>query len=142
MTTQQTEAWKRVRSAGTVNLVVGILGVIMALIFILISIILILANFEIPGDPGEAPMPSWVLGGILLFFFLVFSLPVSIFNIVAGVKLRKPVSKPKGWIIYTVVVGALGAGSITGILQLIFGILALSSSHDLESSQVPAESSK
>lgn len=139
MTTQQTEAWKKVRTAGTVNLVVGILGVIMALIFILISIILILANFEIPGDPGEAPMPSWVLGGILLFFFLVFSLPVSIINIVAGAKLRKPVPKPKGWIIYTVVVGALGAGSITGILQLIFGILALSSSHELEASQPPTE---
>ncbi len=142
MTTQQTEAWKRVRSAGTVNLVVGIITLIMALIFILISIVLIVANFNIPSDDGGEPMPSWVLGGILLFFLLVFSLPIAIVDIVAGVKMRKPVPKPRGWVIYTVVVGALGAGSITGILQLIFGILALSSSHDLESSQVPAESSK
>lgn len=139
MTTQQTEAWKRVRSAGTVNLVVGILGIIMAVIFILISVVLILANFEIPGDPGEAPMPSWILGGMLLFFFLVFSLPISIVNIISGVKLRKPVPKPRGWIIYTVVVGALGAGSITGILQLIFGILALGSSHELEAGHSTAE---
>lgn len=139
MTTQQTEAWKRVRSAGTVNLVVGILMLIMTLIFILISIILIVANFDIPGDPGEAPLPSAVLGVILLVAFLFFSLPIAIVDIIAGVKLRKPVPKPKGWVIYTVVAGALGAGSITGILQLIFGILALSSSHDLEHSQPTTE---
>lgn len=139
MTTQQTEAWKRVRSAGTVNLVVGILMLIMTLIFILISIILIVANFDIPGDPGEAPLPSAVPGVILLVAFLFFSLPIAIVDIIAGVKLRKPVPKPKGWVIYTVVAGALGAGSITGILQLIFGILALSSSHELESSQPPTE---
>lgn len=138
MATQQTEAWKRVRSAGTVNLVVGILTLIIALIFIIISIILIIANFDIPGDPGEAPLPSAVLGVLLLVFFLVFSVPIAIVDIVAGVKLRKPVPKPKGWVIYTVVVGALGAGSITGILQLIFGILALSSSHELEATQPPA----
>ena len=139
MTTQQTEAWKRVRAAGTVNLIVGIIMLIMSIIFILISLGLIIANFEIPSDNGGEPMPSWVLGGILLVVFMVFSLPLAIVNIIAGSKLRKPVPKPKGWIIYTVVVGAFGAGSITGILQLIFGILALSSSHELEATHPPAE---
>lgn len=138
MTTQQTEAWKRVHSAGTVNLIVGILTLVLAVIFILISIGLVIANFDIPSDNGGAPLPSAVLGVILLVFFLIFSLPIAIINIVAGVKLRKPVPKPRGWIIYTVVVGAIGAGSITGILQLIFGILALSSSHELENSQPSA----
>ena len=138
MTTQQTEAWKRVRNAGTVNLVVGIITLIMVIIFVLISIILIVANFDIPSDDGSAPLPSAVLGVLLLFFFLVFSLPIAIVDIIAGVKLRKPIPKPRGCVIYTVVVGALGAGSITGILQLIFGILALSSSHELEASQPPA----
>ncbi len=138
MTAQQTEAWKRVRNAGTVNLIIGILTLIGFVIFFIIAMALIVANFEIPGDPGEAPMPSWVMGAIFMFVSL-FLLPVGIVDIIAGVKMRKPVPKPKGWIIYTVVMGAINAGSIPGILQLIFGILALSSSHDLEASQPPAE---
>lgn len=138
MTTQQTEAWKRVRNAGTVNLIIGILGIIGFVILFVIAMILIVANFEIPGDAGEAPLPSAVLGVIFIIIALVLLLPFGIVDIIAGVKMRKPVPHPKGWIIYTIVIGALNAGSIPGIIQLVFGILALSSSSDLETSQPPA----
>jgi hypothetical protein len=73
-----------------------------------------------------------VMYGVVLLVITPFALIISILDIVAGVKLRKPIDNPKGWIIYTIVVGALALTSITGILQLIFGILAINSLHESE----------
>jgi hypothetical protein len=134
---RQLEAWKRVRHAGTVALVFGWIGIVATVLVVIGSILLITFNFEIPSDDGE-PLPSWVVGVFLLVFFLVFSLPFAIVDIIAGIKLRKPIPRPRGWLIYLVVVGALGAGSIAGILELIFSILALSSLHEIEGQNPPA----
>lgn len=138
MTTQRADAWKKVRSAGTVNLVVGIIEVIGTVFFILIAIFLIIINTDIPSEDG-APLPSSVLGIILLVVGVIFLAPLAILDIVAGVKMRKPVPRPKGWVIYTIVVGVVGISSITGILQTIFGILALTSLSDIEQSKPPVK---
>jgi hypothetical protein len=55
-----------------------------------------------------------------------------IVDIVAGKKLRMISKDAKGWVIYSIVIGALSFTSLTGILQLIFGIIALTSMGESE----------
>jgi hypothetical protein len=136
MTDRQLDTWKKVRTVGTVNLVIGIIWLVFTLLAILGSLVLIIANFSIPNDSGP-PTPSNVVGIILIVITIIFLLPFAILNIISGIKLRKPIANPKGWLIYTIVVGVIGIQSITGIIQLIFGILALGTLSDIEGTQPP-----
>jgi hypothetical protein len=129
-------AWKNVRNAGTVSLVAGWLSVAGGIIFFILGLIFAIANFSIPSDSGGEPLPSIVLGIIIIFASLLV-LIFAVLYIVAGMKLRKPVANPRGWVIFTVVMGALGLSSIIGILMLIFGILALTSLHEIEGAKPP-----
>ncbi len=136
MTDRQLDTWKKVRTVGTVNLVIGIIWLVFTLLAILGSLVLIIANFSIPNDSGP-PTPSYVVGIILIIITIIFLLPFAILNIISGIKLRRPITNPKGWLIYTIVVGVIGIQSITGIIQLIFGILALGTLSDIEGTQPP-----
>ncbi len=140
MTESQIAAWNRVRNAGTVNLIVGWLGVGVTVIALIISMILIIANYPIAnGDSAaDGTTPSWVFGLVVGLAFLIFFLPFAIVNIISGVKLRKQVKSYKGWLIYSIVAAGLGLTSfstmIPAILQLVFAIIALSGSHVLDES--------
>jgi hypothetical protein len=129
-------AWKNVRNAGTVSLVTGWLGVASAIFVLIAGLIFAIANYSIPSDTGGEPFPSAVLG-IIFIVLSIFVAAFSVIYIVAGIKLRKPIAKPKGWLIFIVVMGALSLTSILGILLLVFGILGLSSYHEIEGTQPP-----
>ena len=143
MKSEQIEAWKRVRNAGTVSLIFGWLGIAGVVILVLLGIIFLAINTPIESTnsygSGTESISSVVYGIIFLVLALVVLLPVSILKIVAGIKLRKPIANPKGWIIFVVVVGALGFTSISGILELIFGVLALSTLHTIEGTEPPKQ---
>lgn len=138
MTDKQIEAWKKVRTVGTINLVVGIVFLVIAILVMIGSLVLIIGNFSIPNDSGP-PTPSIDLGLILLAIIVIFLLPFTILNIISGKKLRQPVANPRGWLIYTIIVGVLGIQSITGILQLIFAIMALGTLSDIDGTQPPEQ---
>lgn len=138
MTDRQLEAWKKVRTVGTINLVIGIIWLVFTVLATLGSLVLIIGNFSIPSDSGP-PTPSIVFGIILLVITIIIFLPFTILSIISGVKLRKPIANPRGWLIYTIVVGVLGIQSISGIIQLIFGILALGTISDIEGTQPPQQ---
>lgn len=129
-------AWKNVRNAGTVSLVAGWLSVAGGIVLFILGLIFAIANSSIPSDNGGEPLPSIVLGVIIIFAALLV-LVIAVLYIIAGMKLRKPVDNPRGWVIFVVVMGALGLTSIFGILMLVFGILALTSLHDIEGSKPP-----
>lgn len=135
MENKKIAAWKSVRNAGTVSLVAGWLGIAGGFLLFILGLIFSIANFSIPSDTGS-PMPSIVLG-IIFIVAALLTLAFSVLYIIAGMKLRKPIANPKGWIIFVVVMGALGLTSIIGILLLIFGILALTSLHEIEGTQPP-----
>ncbi len=141
MTDSQTLAWKRVRNAGTVSLIVGILSLVGVVFLVGLGILFFAINQNITPTncygSGCEPIPSAVYGVIFIVLAILFLLPIGIVDIIAGVKLRKPIPKPKGWIIYVVVIGALGISSITGILMLIFGVLGLATLHEVEGTQPP-----
>ncbi len=142
MTTQQIEAWKKVRNAGTVSLIVGIISLVLSVIWLFLAILILAIAPQVTttastsGSLGDQTV--LVIYGFVFLVVAILSIPLGIIDIVAGVKLRKPIAKPKGWIIYVVVIGALGVGSITGILMLVFGILALTGLHDIEGIEPPA----
>ena len=119
----------KVKTLGTINIVVGILSIFSTVIMAILGIAFLLLS-SLP-NAGE-DKSILVIYGVILLVFSPIALIISILDIVAGVKLRKPLKNPKGWIIYTIVVGALALTSITGILQLIFGILAITSLHESE----------
>lgn len=140
---EQLEAWKRVRNAGTVALVFGWLGIALSVFLVLLSVLFFAINtpIETTSTYGSATesVPSFVYGLLFLVIALVFILPFSIIDIVAGTKLRKPIAKPRGWIIYLIVIGALSVTSLGGVLELIFGILALSSLHTIDGTEPPKQ---
>lgn len=141
MKQEQIDAWKRVRHAGTVAMVFGWLGIVGVVFFILLGVLFLALNTPIPTSSynSSETIPSVVYGVIFIVVALVFVLPISIVEIVAGFKLRKPVANPKGWIIFLIVIGALGITSIPGIFELIFGVLALSTLHVIEGTEPPKQ---
>jgi heme/copper-type cytochrome/quinol oxidase subunit 2 len=142
MDSHQTEAWKRVKNAGTVNIVVGWIGVAFCVPILVLALIFIVANFPITDSDGSS-MPSWVLGVIFAVVCLVFMLPVSIVNVISGVKLRNQTPSFKGWLIYSIIIGAINTTSlltlIPGVLQMVFAIIAISSSHLIADTKPPKE---
>lgn len=139
MKKEQIEAWKRVRNAGTVSLIFGWLGIAGTVILVLLGIVFMAINTPIEGSTGDPAISSVVYGVMFVVLALIFVLPISIVQIVAGVKLRKPIARPKGWVIFVVVVGALSVTSLGGILELIFGVLALSTLHTIEGTEPPKQ---
>ncbi len=135
MESNQVEAWKRIKNAGTVSMVRGWLGIVVATGILLVGILFIAIPFDIPveGDSGgpPLPLPSAVMG-VIFVIAVIISLPFSVLDIIAGIKLRKPVPQPKNWLLYTLVVGILGATSIVGIVQIVFSWLALNTAHYIE----------
>lgn len=137
MTNKQKEAWKKIRNAGTASLIIGCLEVGIYTLLLLLGVFLIILDTQVQtGDNSVDTVSSVVLGLILLCVALVL-LSFSIVNIIAGIKLRKPVSNPKGWVVYLIVIGALRFTSLQGIIELIFGIIAYLSLSDIEESEPP-----
>ena len=142
MTNQQIEAWKRVHNAGTLLLVYAWIGAVISIILFVVAIVLMAINAQIPnsenGDPSTGTTSSIWFGAILLAVVLIFIVPFVVVNFIGAKRLRQPIAKPRGWLIYMIVCGALSATSINGILELIFAILALTSLHEIEGVQPPA----
>ncbi len=128
MESNQVEAWKRIKNAGTVSLVRGWISIVVLAVWLIVGILFIAMPFDIPGEPGEAPLPSAFLG-VIFVIISILSLPFSVLDIIAGIKLRKPVPQPMNWLLYTFASGVLVATSIPGIIQIVFSVLALNMSH-------------
>jgi len=132
-------AWKKVKTAGTVSLVVGILKLLTALPALLLAFLFLFAGTL--SDAGTTfsseDQAVYLVYAVALFIGVPLLIIFGIIDIVAGNKLRKPIANPRGWLIYTIVIGALGISTLTGILQLIFGILAVSSIHEIEGKEPP-----
>jgi hypothetical protein len=132
-------AWKKVKTAGTVSLVVGILKLLAVLPALLLGFLFLFAGTL--SDAGATfsseDQAISLVYAVVLFIGVPLLIIFGIIDIVAGNKLRKPIANPRGWLIYTIVVGALGISTLTGILQLIFGILAVSSIHEIEGKEPP-----
>lgn len=135
MQKRQLAAWKNVRNAGTTSLIFGWLGVAIGVLLLIGGIILSLINFEIPSESGDT-LPSVALG-VMLIIISIFVFILSILQVVAGSKLRKPVAKPKGWLIFVVVMGVIEISSLSGILLLVFGIIALSTIREIDGKNPP-----
>lgn len=138
----KTEALRKLHSAGTINLISGVLNIVGSVACIAFGIVLIIVDTPI-SDPGEPVIESTYAGSLFLIIGFILAI-LGIFNIIASTKLRKPTSDPKPWVIYTIVAGALNVSSIVNILQIIFGIIAFSALAKVdpnEFSQAPAVSS-
>jgi hypothetical protein len=135
MNQKKLSAWKNIRNAGTVSLVAGWLSVVGVVILAAMGIFLIIINSPVSSNDGN-DVPSSVFGIIILFFALL-ALVIAVLHIVGGTKLRKPIANPKGWLIFLIVMGALGIGNIIGILTLIFGIIGLTSYSNIEGDKPP-----
>lgn len=140
MTNEQQEAWRRVRNAGMVLLIYAWIGAVVCALLALGAFALMIANIQIPnsenGDPSLGTTSS-IWFGVLLLAVVIMVVPFVIANFIGAKRLRQPVANPRGWLIYMIVCGALGATSINGIIELIFAILALSSLHSIDGTTPP-----
>lgn len=125
-TSGQQEAWGKIKTLGTITLINGIIDIFAFLILMLFTILMFMINGDVPIDEttGET-IPSSVLGALLLVFAVIV-LVLAVINIIAGIKLRKPVERPKGWVVCAIILAVVGGGNVLAILQLIFGIFAFS----------------
>lgn len=134
MTSQQAEALNRVRAAGLTNLVIGWIGIGFCSLVAVLAVFFTFANYPIHNNDGTTTA-SWPIAlGFGLIIILVF-LPFAVVNVISGVKLRKPDPRPYGWLVYSIVAGAVGiVGAfftgiftmIPGLIQLVLAILAIS----------------
>lgn len=139
MESKQMHAWKKVKTAGTVSLVVGILKLLAVLPALLLAFLFLFAGTlsDVGTTFSSEEQTVYLVYAVALFIGVPLLIIFGIIDIVAGNKLRKPIANPRGWLIYTIVIGALGISTLTGILQLIFGILAVSSIHEIEGKEPP-----
>lgn len=137
MTNEQKESWKKIRNAGTASLVIGFFEISIYTLLLILAVFMIILDTQVQtGDNSVDTVSSSVIGVILLCLVLIL-LSFSILNIIAGIKLRKPIENPKGWIIYLIVVGAFKFTTLQGIIELIFGIIAYSSLSTIKDSKPP-----
>lgn len=133
MDQKKVSAWKNIRNLGTVSLIVGSLW---AVSFV-VSVVYIIYRL---GFEPELFLNFLLYFGVVFIPYVLITIVLIILHIIAGIKLRKPISKPKWWIITLIVLGGVSALSFMGILTLVFGIIALNSYKDIEGDQsTPSE---
>lgn len=134
MSAEQQEALKKISNTGTVMIIAGVFGIFYAMVVGLMSLVFFIAPPSSTSSySSSSDAVAAVVFGVVFLVLALVSLVFAIVNIIAGVKLRKPSVKSKGWVIYSIVAGVLiilaGGlpGWVVGILVVVFATMALGS---------------
>lgn len=128
MEERKERAQRNIKNAGLAAFIIGWLGVLLGVVLLVVSILFFVSN-----DYTN----TGLVFGIFFLAWSVAAIALSIVQILGGMQLQKLKPNSKGWLAFLIVAGVLdiisfGAGLtlISGIVLIVFAIIALSSVDD------------